>query len=93
MELINMAPASIEVIAFLSIIATTFIPAIIISLKNRYWAYGYMLGFALAGIPYFIFKDVFIGGYTVATAFFIFLIMWLIFWKTWRTLSAIKTEN
>ena len=93
MEVINVAPASIEVLAFLSIIATTFIPAIIISLKNRYWAYGYMIGFALAGIPYFIFRDVFIGGYTVATAFFIFLIMWLIFWKTWRTLSAIKTKN
>lgn len=93
MEFIDIAPASIEVIAFLSIIATTFIPAIIISLKNRYWAYGYMIGFASAGIPYFIFKDVFIGGYTVATAFFIFLIMWLIFWKTWRTLSAIKAEN
>ena len=93
MEVINMAPASIEVIAFLSIIGTTFVPAIIISLKNRYWAYGYMIGFACAGIPYFIFKDVFIGGYTVATAFFIFLIMWLIFWKTWRTLSAIKTKN
>ena len=93
MEFINVAPASIEVLAFLSVILTTFIPAIIISLIHRYWAYGYMIGFALAGIPYFIFKDVFIGGYTLATALFIFLIMWLIFWKTWRTLSAIKTQN
>ena len=93
MELINVAPASIEVLAFLSVILTTFIPAIIISLKQRYWAYGYMIGFALAGIPYFVFIDVFIGGYTLATALFIFLIMWLIFWKTWRTLSAIKTQN
>ena len=93
MEIINVAPVSIEVLAFLSVILTTFIPAIIISLIHRYWAYGYMIGFALAGIPYFIFKDVFIGGYTLATALFIFLIMWLIFWKTWRTLSAIKTQN
>lgn len=93
MELINIAPASIEVIAFLSIIGTTFIPAIIISLKHRYWAYGYMFGFASAGIPYLILKDIFIGGYTLATAFFIFLIMWLIFWKTWRTLSAIKLKT
>ena len=95
MEFINIAPTSVEMqaLAFLSVILTTFVPAIIISLINRYWAYGYMIGFALAGIPYFIFKDVFIGGYTLATALFIFLIMWLIFWKTWRTLSAIKTQN
>jgi hypothetical protein len=83
----------LQALAFLSVILTTFIPAIIISLIHRYWAYGYMIGFALAGIPYFVFKDVFIGGYTLATALFIFLIMWLIFWKTWRTLSAIKTQN
>jgi hypothetical protein len=101
MEFINVAQqqhnseASVpmQALAFLSVILTTFIPAIIISLIHRYWAYGYMIGFASAGIPYFVFKDVFIGGYTLATALFIFLIMWLIFWKTWRTLSAIKTQN
>ena len=92
MDLINISPPSIEVLAFLSVILTTFIPAIIVSLIHRYWAYGYMLGFASAGIPYFFLEDIFIGGYTVATAIFIFLIMWLIFWKTWRTLSAIKTR-
>lgn len=92
MIIINDSPRSVEVLAFLSIILTTFIPAIIISLKNRYWGYGYMIGFSIAGIFFMILMDPFIGGYTFFTALFIFIIMLLIFWKTWRTLSAIKTN-
>jgi len=92
MIIINDSPRSVEVLAFLSIILTTFIPAIIISLKNRYWGYGYMIGFSIAGIFFMILMDPFIGGYTFVTALFIFIIMLLIFWKTWRTLSAIKTN-
>jgi hypothetical protein len=86
------SPRSVEVLAFLSIILTTFIPAIIISLKDRYWGYAYMIGFSVAGILFMIIIDPFIGGYTFITALFIFIIMLLIFWKTWRTLSAIKTN-
>jgi len=85
------APLAIEVIAFLSIILTTIIPGVIISLINRYWGYGYLIGFASAGIPFLIFVDLFIGGYTFATTIFIFIILWLIFWKTWRSLGSIKT--
>jgi hypothetical protein len=47
----------------------------------------------MAGIPFMIFVDLFIGGYVFATALFIFIIMWLVFWKTWRSLSAIKKES
>jgi len=85
------APRTIEVLAFLSIIFTTMIPGIVIALINRYWGYGYLIGFATAGIPFLIMIDLFIGGYTFATTIFIFIILWLIFWKTWRSLSSIKT--
>ena len=33
------------------------------------------------------------GGYTFATTIFIFIILWLIFWKAWRSLSSIKTGD
>jgi len=85
------APRTIEVLAFLSIIFTTMVPGIVIALINRYWGYGYLIGFAAAGIPFLIMIDLFIGGYTFATTIFIFIILWLIFWKTWRSLSSIKT--
>ena len=89
MTFIQDAPRSIEVLAFLSIIFTTMIPGIIIALVNRYWGYGYLIGFASAGIPFLIIVDLFIGGYTFATSIFIFIILWLIFWKAWRSLSSI----
>ncbi|MFW9948600.1 MAG: hypothetical protein ACFFKA_00570 [Candidatus Thorarchaeota archaeon] len=87
------APRTIEVLAFLSIILTTMIPGIIIALINRYWGYGYLIGFASAGVPFLIMIDLFIGGYTFATTIFIFIILWLIFWKAWRSLSSIKAGN
>ena len=85
------APRTIEVLAFLSIILTTMVPGVVIALINRYWGYGYLIGFASAGIPFLITIDLFIGGYTFATTLFIFIILWLIFWKAWRSLSSIKT--
>ena len=93
MTFIQDAPRSIEVLAFLSIIFTTMIPGIIIALVNRYWGYGYLIGFAIAGIPFLIIVDLFIGGYTFATTLFIFIILWLIFWKAWRSLSSIRTGS
>ncbi len=81
---------SMTIPSYLSIIFTTLIPGIIIGVINRYWGYGYMIGFAGAGIP-FIYIDIFIGGYVFATALFLFIIMWLIIWKAWRSLSSIKT--
>mgnify|MGYP001089677622 CR=1 FL=1 len=91
MSFILDAPREIEVLAFLSIIITTIVPGVIIALINRYWGYGYLIGFASAGIPFLIFVDLFIGGYSFATTIFIFIILWLIFWKTWRSLGSIKT--
>ena len=93
MTFIQDAPRSIEVLAFLSIIFTTMIPGIVIALVNRYWGYGYLIGFAIAGIPFLIIVDLFIGGYTFATTLFIFIILWLIFWKAWRSLSSIRTSS
>ncbi len=93
MTFIQDAPRSIEVLAFLSIIFTTMIPGIVIALVNRYWGYGYLIGFASAGIPFLIIGDLFIGGYTFATTIFIFIILWLIFWKAWRSLSSIRTGS
>ena len=82
--------ASMEIIAYLSIIFTTSIPGVIISYKNRYWGYGYMLGFSIAGIPFMILVDLFVGGYVFATTLFILIIMWLVFWKVWRSLSKVS---
>ena len=93
MLLIMNSPSSIEVLLYLSIILTTIIPGVILGLKDRYWGYGYLLGFSFSGIPFMVIIDLFIGGYTFATALFIFIILWLIFWKTWRSLSAIKTDK
>lgn len=81
---------SMEIWSYLTVIFTTIIPGIIVALKNRYWGYGYMFGFAIAGIPFLFMIDLFIGGYTFTTALLIFIILWLIFWKAWRSLSSIK---
>jgi len=81
---------SMEIWTYLSIIFTTIIPGVIIGLKDRYWGYGYMLGFAIAGIPFLIIVDLFIGGYVFATTLFIFIIIMLIFWLGWRSIGAIK---
>ena len=81
---------SLEIWSYLTIIFTTIIPTVIIGLKNRYWGYGYIIGFTVAGIPFLFIVDLFIGGYTFATSLFIFIILWIIFWKTWRSLSSIK---
>jgi len=83
--------SQLKVLALLSIIFTTMIPGIIIAIKNRYWGYGYMFGFTIAGIPFSLFIDLFIGGYTFFTSLFLFLIMWLVFWRAWRSLGAIKS--
>ena len=83
----------VKIMAYLSIIFTTIIPGVIIGIKNRFWGYGYLLGFALAGIPFMFVMDLFIGGYTFVTALFIFIIIWLIFWKVWRSLAMIKRKN
>lgn len=83
--------AEMTIPSYLSIIFTTMIPGIVIALKNRLWGYGYIAGFSMAGLPFMIFIDLFIGGYTFATTLFIFIILWLIFWKAWRSLSGIKT--
>ncbi|MFX1321722.1 MAG: hypothetical protein ACFFAQ_08760 [Promethearchaeota archaeon] len=84
---------SMEIWSYLSIIFTSIIPGVLIAIKNRYWGYGYMFGFSGAGIPFLILIDLFIGGYTVVTALLIFIILWLIFWKAWRSLSSIKKTN
>ncbi len=83
-----------EIWSYLTVIFTTIIPGVIIGLKDRYWGYGYMGGFAIAGIPFSFlnepYGDLFVGGYTFATALFIFLIILLIFWTGWRSIPAIK---
>ncbi|MFX1377072.1 MAG: hypothetical protein ACFFA0_14800 [Promethearchaeota archaeon] len=83
-----------EIWSYLTVIFTTIIPGVIIGLKDRYWGYGYMGGFAIAGIPFSIIEpphgDLFIGWYTFATALFIFIIIMLIFWTGWRSISAIR---
>ena len=84
---------SLEIWSYLTIIFTTIIPGIGIALKNRYWGYGYLIGFAIAGIPFIFLMDLFIGGYTFVTTIFIFVILWLIFWKAWRSISSIKRVN
>lgn len=81
---------SMEVWSYLSIIPTTIILGVIISYKNRYCGYGFLIGFAIAGILFMLLIDPFIGAYTALTTLFIFIFLWLIFWKTWRSISSIK---
>ena len=85
---------SMQIWSYLTVIFTTIIPGVIIGLKDRYWGYGYMGGFSIAGIPFSFlnppYGDLFVGWYTFATALFIFLIVLLIFWTGWRSISAIK---
>jgi hypothetical protein len=49
-----------------------------------------MIGFAFAGMPFRFAGELFVGGYVFATAIFIFVIVMLIFWTGWRSISAIK---
>ncbi len=90
---INDYPSITKIMAYLSIIFTIIIPGVVIGIKNRFWGYGYIFGFSIAGIPFIIGVDLFIGGYTFVTALFIFIIMWLIFWKVWRSLAMIKRKT
>ena len=90
---INDYPSITKIMAYLSIIFTIIIPGVVIGIKNRFWGYGYIFGFSIAGIPFMIGVDLFIGGYTFVTALFIFIIMWLIFWKVWRSLAMIKRKT
>jgi len=80
----------LKIFTYLSIIFTTVIPCVGIGLKNRLWGYVYIIGFAIAGIPFLFIVDLFVGAYTSATTLFLFIILWLIFWKAWRSLSSIK---
>ncbi len=80
----------LKIFTYLSIIFTTVIPCVGIGLKNRLWGYGYIIGFAIAGVPFLFIVDLFIGAYTSATTLFLFIILWLIFWKTWRSLHNIR---
>lgn len=86
----NLHP-QLKIFMYFTIIFTTIIPTIAIGLINRLWGYGYILGFASAGIPFIFIIDLFIGAYTFATTLFIFIILWIIFWKAWRSLKSIKT--
>ena len=80
------------VMSYLVIIFLFMIPGIVIALKVRIWGYGYMLGFTVAGIPGIFLYDMFIGSYTVFVSVSLFIILYLIFWKTWRSISGIKVE-
>ncbi len=90
---INMSfiSVSMEVSAYLTVIFTVMVFGCIIAYLNRYWGYGYMCGFTIAGIPYALWVDLFVGGYTFFTSLFIFVILWLVFWKAWRSISSIKS--
>lgn len=79
-----------EIWSYLTVIFTSGVPGVIIGLKDRYWGYGYIFGFAIAGIPFLFIVDAFVGGYTFATALFLFIIIMLIFWTGWRSISSIK---
>jgi len=81
-----------EVWAYLLIIFLTIIPTVLIGLKLRIWAYGYLIGYAIAGFFGIFIFDIFIGAYTIAVSALIFIILWLIFFKTWRSISKIKVE-
>ena len=81
---------SMQIWSYLTVIFTTIVPGVVIGLKDRYWGYGYMGGFAIAGIPFLILVDLFVGGYVFATTLFIFIIVMLIFWLGWRSIGAIK---
>jgi hypothetical protein len=81
---------SMQIWSYLTVMFTTIIPGVIIGLKDRYWGYGYMGGFAIAGIPFLVIVDLFVGGYVFATTLFIFIIVMLIFWLGWRSIGAIK---
>ena len=59
---------NLKVLAYLSIIFTTSIPCVVIGIKNRIWAYGYIIGFAIAGLP-FAFINIYTGFYTLITNF------------------------
>jgi len=62
------------------------IPAIIFSNMKRARGYGYVIGYVTGGLIGIIW-DPFIGIYTATVAGILFLIVYFIFWKIWRSFT------
>jgi hypothetical protein len=67
------------------------IPAIIFSNMKRSRGYAYVLGYAAGGLTGAFIWDIFLGIYNSAVAGILFLIIYFIFWKIWRSFTKFKT--
>lgn len=76
--------------SYLIIIFLVLIPDIIFAVSKRARGYGYIIGYLIGGAYELIFGDPFIGGYFIVVTIFLFLIVYLIFWKVWRSFSKFK---
>lgn len=69
------------------------IPAIIFSNMKRARGYGFVIGYMSGGIIGSIIWDLFLGIYTSAVAGILFLIMYFIFWKIWRSFTKFSINE
>ncbi|MHA1821336.1 MAG: hypothetical protein ACTSU2_08285 [Promethearchaeota archaeon] len=84
------APGMWWIWRYLIIIFTVMIPAIYVSVLKRIRGYTYIVGYLLGGLIELLFGDPFIGGYNIVVTLFLFLIIYLIFWKVWRSVAKVK---
>ena len=69
------------------------IPAIIFSNMKRARGYGFVIGYMSGAIIGSIIWDLFLGIYTSAVAGILFLIMYFIFWKIWRSFTKFTIDE
>ena len=67
------------------------IPAIIFSNMKRSRGYGFVIGYVVGGLIGAVIWDIFIGIYTASVAAILFLIVYFIFWKIWRSFTKFKS--
>jgi hypothetical protein len=67
------------------------IPAIIFSNMKRVRGYGYVIGYVSGGLIGMIWNP-YLGVYTSSVAAILFLIIYFIFWKIWRSFTNFKIE-
>ncbi|GAB4306447.1 MAG: hypothetical protein Kow0069_03200 [Promethearchaeota archaeon] len=81
---------SMEVWAYLLIIFLIIIPGVGVGLVRRVDGYAYVLGFLVGGLMGAFTIDPFIGWTTFVSAALIFTIIWLVFWRIWRSIAWVR---
>ncbi len=85
---------NIKVWAYLIIIFLIIIPAVLVGyFLDRENGYAYIFGYIIGGLVGMFTIDLFIGGTSFFSALLIFIVIYLIFWKIWRTIDRVRAGD